>query len=396
MSILETMRIAFRALRANKLRTLLAMLGIVIGVAAVSAIMSIGDTFKGTIVGEFTKFGAASIFVMPGDVDAGPQAAMAASTLTFEDEAAVSAVVKPELSGGQIQTATFVEIESTRKMVTVMGTNEHFSELQNWPIATGRMFTKEEHDAKQPVVVVGETFRNLFFGEDADVLGKRFEFQGQEVQIVGLLKKNTMNVGMDTNNVIVLPNPVVADTLDMKRPNALMFKFKSPEEAKAAKAQIEQILVERHGTKDFSVQSQEELTKAFSSILDNVALFIGAIASISLLVGGIGIMNIMLVSVKERTREIGIRKAIGARRRDVLLQFLVESAVLALFGGLLGVLLGLLMAGGAAQALGWSFVPSLNGVAISFAVSTAIGIFFGLYPAWSASRLPAIEALRYE
>ncbi len=396
MSIKETMRIAFRALRANKLRTLLAMLGIVIGVAAVSAIMSIGDTFKGTIAGEFSKFGAASVFVMPGEVEAGPQAAMAASTLTFEDEAAVAEAVGSEYSGGQIQTAAYVEIGSTRKMVTFTGSNQHFEELQNWRIAAGRMFTKAEHDGKEPVVVVGETFRNTFFGQNADVIGKTFTFQGKEVRIVGLLQKNTMNVGVDANNVVVAPNPFLADTLDIKRPQALMFKFKSPDDAKAAKPKIEKILTDRHGTKDFSVQSQEELMKAFGSILDKVALFIGAVAGISLLVGGIGIMNIMLVSVKERTREIGIRKAIGARRRDVLLQFLVESAVLALLGGLLGVLLGMLMAGGAAQALGWGFVPSSTGVVVSFVVSTAIGIFFGLYPAWTASRLPAIEALRYE
>ena len=396
MSVMATMRIAFRALRANKLRTLLAMLGIIIGVAAVSAIMSIGDSFKGTIVGEFNRFGAASLFVMPGEVDAGPQAAMAASTLTFEDEAAVAAAVQPERSGGVIQTAAYVEVGPARKMVTVVGTNEHFEELQSWHMAAGRMFTKEEHDSAQPVAVVGETFRNTFFGEGADVIGRRFAFQGKEVQIIGLLTKNTMNIGVDMNNVIVLPNPLVAEVLDMKRPNSLVFKFGSPAEAKAAKDRVEAILKERHGTEDFSVQSQEELTRAFGSILDNVALFIVSIAAISLLVGGIGIMNIMLVSVKERTREIGIRKAIGARRRDVLLQFLVESAVLSLFGGLLGVLLGLLMAGGAARGLGWSFVPSLEGVVISFAVSTVIGIFFGLYPAWSAARLQAIEALRYE
>jgi putative ABC transport system permease protein len=390
------MRIAFRALRANKLRTLLAMLGIIIGVAAVSAIMSIGDTFKGTIVGEFNKFGAASLFVMPGEVGAGPQAAMAASTLTFEDETAVAEAVQPDRSGSVIQTAAYVEIGATRKMVSVIGTNEHFQELQSWYIAKGRMFTRAEYDAKQPVAVVGETFRDTFFGKEADVVGKTFAFQGKDVQIVGLLQKNTMNVGVDVNNVAVFPGPFVADSLDIKRPNSLVFKFKSPDAAKAAKAKVEQVLTERHGTKDFSVQSQEELTKAFGKILDNVALFIGAIAGISLLVGGIGIMNIMLVSVKERTREIGIRKAIGARRRDVLLQFLVESGVLALLGGVLGVLLGMLMAGGAARALGWDFVPSLNGVIISFVVSTAIGIFFGLYPAWSASRLPAIEALRYE
>ncbi|MDF2631376.1 MAG: macB [Symbiobacteriaceae bacterium] len=396
MSIIETVRIAFRALRANKLRTLLAMLGIIIGVAAVSAIMSIGDTFKGTIVGEFNRFGAASLFVMPGDVEAGPQAAMAASTLTFEDEAAVAAKVQPDLSGSTIQTAAYIEIGPTRKMVTVIGANEHFEQLQSWYMDAGRIFTRGEYDTAQPLAVVGVTFRDTFFGKDTDVIGKRFTFQGREVQVVGLLQKNTMNVGVDINNVVVLPSPFVSEALDIKRPNSLVFKFGSPEEAKAAKAEVEQILLDRHGNRDFSIQSQEELTKAFGSILDNVALFIGAIAGISLLVGGIGIMNIMLVSVKERTREIGIRKAIGARRRDVLLQFLVESGVLALLGGLLGVLLGMLMAGGAAGALGWTFVPSADGVVISFVVSTAIGIFFGLYPAWSASRLPAIEALRYE
>ncbi|HLN65261.1 MAG TPA: FtsX-like permease family protein, partial [Symbiobacteriaceae bacterium] len=170
----------------------------------------------------------------------------------------------------------------------------------------------------------------------------------------------------------------------------------------AVQARISALLRDRHNLAadgkedDFSIRNQSDFLSTLGETTQVFTLLLAGIAAVSLLVGGIGIMNIMLVSVKERTREIGIRKAIGARRRDVLLQFLVESGVLALLGGVLGVLLGLLMAFGAAWALGWGFVPSLNGVVLSFVVSTAIGIFFGLYPAWSASRLPAIEALRYE
>lgn len=399
MNIRETVRIAFRALRSNKLRTSLAMLGIVIGVAAVSAIMSIGATFKGTIAKEFSSFGAGTLYVIPGGA---PGAGFGGgSTLTFEDEAALAEAVKPDSSGAFIQTQAMVQVDSTGRPLPVIGSNEHFEALQNWKVAEGQIFTKAEHDAKKPVAVIGTSFRNLVFGTDADAIGQMFNLQGQDIEVIGILAEKTSSFGggggaADMNNIAILPTSLIAELLDTNRPNMMVFTFLDPKRAAAANVQIEQILTERHGGKDFTVQSPDELMKSFGTILDYIALFIGAVASISLLVGGIGIMNIMLVSVKERTREIGIRKAIGARRGDIRLQFLVESAVLSLTGGLLGVVIGLLMGLGASQAIGWEFVPSLTGILISFGVSAAIGIFFGIYPAWAASRLPAMEALRYE
>ena len=400
MNLIETVRIAFRALRANKLRTALAMLGIVIGVAAVSAIMSIGATFKGTIAAEFSSFGAGTLTVVPGG-GRGPGGAGGSggvSTLKFADEVAVTAAIQPVNSGSFTQVQALVGGRS----LPVTGANERFEALRNWKVSEGRMFTRDEHDAGQAVAVIGTTARDLLFGSGAQAIGQTFKLQGREIEVVGLLEESVSSFGGggpgggDANNLAILPNPLVVELFDIGGPTSMSFIFLDPEKAAAAKGQIEQVLTERHGGKDFTVQSPDELLSSFGTILDYIALFIGAVASISLLVGGIGIMNIMLVSVKERTREIGIRKAVGARRRDIQLQFLVESAVLSLTGGAVGVLIGLLIGAGASAVIGWTFVPSMSGIGISFAVSAVIGIFFGLYPAWSASRLPAMDALRYE
>jgi putative ABC transport system permease protein len=395
MKIWQTFRISFRALWANKLRSALAMLGIVIGVAAVIAIMSIGSTFKGQITGEFNKFGAASLFVLPGGGE-GFTSISPISTLTFEDEAALKKLPDIEYAGGYVQAALNLKADGQQATAIIIGSNEYFQELRAWKVQKGRFFDKAEIDQKAKVAVIGTTLAEKLFGKDVDPIGKTFNSQGDQIQVIGLLEKNTMNAGQDINQIAVFPISYVTEKLDVKRPSAIVLRFTSPEAAKQQKPAVEKLLLERHGEKDFSVQGQEELLSAFGRILDQIAIFIGAVAGIALLVGGIGIMNIMLVSVKERTREIGVRKAIGARPRDILLQFLVEAATLSLAGGAIGILLGLGGAAAGAHFIGWSFVPSYQAIGLSVGFSTAVGLFFGFYPAWSASRLPAVEALRYE
>jgi putative ABC transport system permease protein len=397
MNLYQTFRVAFRSLWANKLRSSLAMLGVVIGVAAVIAIMSIGSTFKGQIAGEFNKFGAATLFVMPGGGD-GLTSISPVSTLTFEDEKAIAAQPGVEMAGGMVQLSLPFKVEGLAKPVTgmILGANEHFETLRSWEVEKGRFYTKAENESKAKVAVIGTTMAKKLFGEGTDPLGKTIELQGDKLEVIGVLKEQTLNAGQDINQIAVLPIDYISAKMEITRPSMIMVRYTSPDQAKAGKAGLERLLEERHGEKDFTVQSQEELLSAFGKILDQLALFIGAVAGIALLVGGIGIMNIMLVSVKERTREIGVRKAIGARPSDILLQFLVEAAALSLVGGAIGIALGLGGAAAGAAALSWSFVPSYQAIGLAVGFSTAVGIFFGFYPAWSASRLPAVEALRYE
>ncbi|MDQ7850865.1 MAG: FtsX-like permease family protein, partial [Armatimonadota bacterium] len=301
-----------------------------------------------------------------------------------------------EKSGSFLQTSAPVLWGDQRKFVGVFGTNEHFEDLRSWRVAQGRFFTRAEVEQKAPVAVVGQGLREAMVGPDGDPVGMKLRFQNQELEVVGVLERNTLSIGVDINTILLIPNTLMADVLDMQKPSTILLRFRSPDEVARYKPEVERILTERHGVKDFTVMDQQQMLRSFSTILDNVTLFIGAVAAIALVVGGIGIMNIMLVSVKERTREIGIRKAIGARRRDILLQFLVEASLLSLTGGAVGIVLGNGMALAAARALGWSFAPSLPAVLVSSLFAAAVGIFFGFYPAWSASRLPAVEALRYE
>jgi putative ABC transport system permease protein len=395
MSVFESVRIAWRALFSNKLRTFLAVLGIVFGVASVIAIMSFGVTFKGTITGEVSKFGAGVLFVNSGDGSV--SAGLPMNLMTLEDEKALVDALPIDKSGAFVQTSSPVALPNGQpKFVLTIGANENFEDLRNWHVNTGRFFTKAEIDAKAPLAVIGESLRDALFGKDANPIGKKILFKGEEVEIIGMLQRNTLSVGADVNNLVVYPISFLAKLTGETKASGLIVRFKTPKEASVNKAKVEEILLQRHGIKDFTVQNQEELLSTFNKILDNVTLFIGAVAAIALLVGGIGIMNIMLVSVKERTREIGIRKAIGARRKDILIQFLVEATTLTVIGGVIGILTGMGMAYAGARALGWTFVPSLPAMVLGFGFSTVVGIFFGFYPAVQAARLPAVEALRYE
>ena len=407
MNLQAILKVAFRALVRNKVRSLLTTLGIIVGIAAVIAMVAVGRGATVMIQDQVKSMGNNMVIVFPGSSHTGGFRGGTGSihTLTNEDG---EEIIKESLyvhdftptvrSGGQ---ATYQE---NNWGTSVQGVNSHFQEVRNWPLAEGDFFTDSDVRIASRVCVLGKTVvDNLFQGEDP--VGKTLRIKNMPFHILGVLApKGSTAWGQDQDDTIVAPWTTVQRVLQntpFHDVGALMLELNSMDNLDIAKDQISSILRERHhlargADDDFSIMDMTEVTDTISKVSVVMTALLTAIASISLLVGGIGIMNIMLVSVTERTREIGLRMAVGAKRWDILMQFLVEAMVLSGIGGLLGVGLG----AGAALILSytakWPVLISFPYMIVALAFSAAVGIFFGFYPAWRASKLDPIEALRYE
>ncbi len=398
-------RVATASIRKNKLRALLTMLGIIIGVGAVILMVAIGSGAQGQIRQQIQNLGTNLIVVSPGSSNQGGVSRGAGSfnRLRIEDveklqrEATLLAGVSPVVStGGQI-------IGGQGNWRTrINGVSTDYTVIRAWPAASGSFFGEADLRASRRVAVIGQTVaRNLF--PDTDPVGEQIQIRNVPFRIIGVLPpKGQSAEGNDQDDVILAPYTTVRTRLSGRNfiPQILASTF-SPDDIPAAQEEIRLIMRESHGLADweeddFTVRNQADLTEAAQGTTQVMTLLLSAIASISLLVGGIGIMNIMLVSVTERTREIGVRLAIGARSRDVLTQFLVEAVVLSAVGGFLGVALGFGSARLLGSLTGWSTAISPVTVAIALLFSGAIGIFFGFYPARQAASLDPIQALRYE
>jgi putative ABC transport system permease protein len=398
-------KVATQSILKNKMRTMLTMLGIIIGVGAVIVMVAVGQGARSSIRDQINNLGTNMIVIMPGSSQQGgvSQGAGAFNTLTVKDAeklanehpglAAVSPVV---VTRGQV-------VASGRNWrTTVNGVDTGYQKIRDWGVTSGDFFGEDDVRAMRKVAVIGATVaENLFPGEDP--LGQRLQIRGVPFDVVGVLaKKGQTATGNDQDDVIVVPYTTAQTRLSgFARIPQILASTHTPAEIPAAQEEIRILMRESHrlydnDPDDFTVRNQTELAEAAESSTRVMTMLLAAIASISLLVGGIGIMNIMLVSVTERTREIGIRLAIGARGSDVLTQFLVESIVMSLLGGLVGLAFGI----GGAQLLGhitgWSTAISPLIVAIALGFSAAVGIFFGFYPARKAAALNPIEALRYE
>jgi putative ABC transport system permease protein len=398
-------KIATQSMLKNKLRTLLTMLGIIIGVGAVIIMMAIGMGAKRQIAARISNLGTNMIVITPGSTNQGgvSQGAQSMNTITLEDAktlqsqsyllAAVSPVLvtRAQVVGGAGNWRT-----------GVFGVDTGYLDIRGWPLESGVFFEDTDVQAMRKVAVLGATVaKNLFPAGDAD--GQQIRIRDEPFTVVGVLSaKGQTAQGSDQDDIILAPYTTVQNRLSgFSRIAQILANTGSPADIPAAQREITTILRETHrlGTNeadDFTVRNQSDLAQAAEGTTNVMTLLLSAIASISLLVGGIGIMNIMFVSVTERTREIGLRLALGARGSDVLVQFLVESVVISLAGGLLGVAIGFAGSAIVGKVTGWSTVISPATVALALGFAGTVGVFFGYYPARRAAALEPIQALRYE
>ncbi len=400
---------ALRNLLSNKIRSLLTMLGIFIGVGAVIAMMSIGQGAQNSITEQMSTLGTRTLYLSPGNFTENvrnPQ------NLTNSDVSAIEAlgvadIVAPTIS----QSYTISQSNGNTVNASVTGVIPDYLDLSNYEIEKGTNITQDHMDAKSMVVLIGsEISESLFSDTNSSVVGETIRISGQPYTVIGILKsKGSSNMGFSQDQVIFIPLTTAQNRLMTRQKNTVSrvsINVKTTVQIDKAQEQIETLIRDRHGIfegnpSDFTIMNTQELLDTLNSILNTFVLFLGGVAGISLLVGGIGIMNIMLVTVTERTKEIGLRKALGAKNRDILAQFLVESSVLSLVGGILGILFGLGLASliaYIATVSGTEIQASFNPLFIlgSTLFSIAIGLFFGIYPANQAARLQPVIALRTE
>jgi len=413
MNLYENIRLAIYSLVANKLRALLTMLGIIIGVAAVITLLSVGQSVESFVVAEFDGLGNNLLFVFPGQFEPGQGPVQPrGGGLTNEDVAALSDSLRaPDIIAAipQMDRLAVVTRGGSETRTNISGTTADFPEVRNFYPIAGNFFSEQDDNTSARVAVLGQTVYEALFPDGELPIGEIIKINNTNFHIVGLLEEKGGSGFNDQDNLVIIPlNTAQRRLFPSRRPDGkfrvdLIFAQAVSEERQgAAIAQIEALLRETHDIgmgdeDDFTVLSQSELIGALSQITNILTVFLSLIAGISLLVGGIGIMNIMLVSVRERTREIGLRKAVGAKRANILWQFLIEAMVLAIIGGLLGLILGvvgsLIIASFSADlqpTVAWDSVV----MAIGF--SAAVGLFFGIFPAYRAARLNPIDALRYE
>jgi len=399
----ETVKLAMSSIRRNVLRSVLTLLGIVIGVGAVIAMVTLGNGASSKVQENLAKLGSNMLIVRPGQINFGPGGASDARAFDERDVAAL----KNNLSGikGVSPTAQKqmkVVFGSLNYDATVTGTNSDYFTVQDWTIAGGRVFSDSELRAGASVCVIGATIaRELFGGQDP--LGERLRVGNFSCEVIGSMEpKGQSAFGTDQDALVVLPmrtyhRRIAGNT----KIGTISISVTEASDIARVQRDAEDVLRERRRIApgeddDFSIRDLTQILATMASTTTILTGLLGAVAAVSLLVGGIGIMNIMLVSVTERTREIGIRLAIGALERQVLTQFLVEAVVLALFGGMIGIAIGLGLAGAGAVAMDVPFTADLRVIALAFAVSALIGVIFGYFPARRAARLDPIEALRRE
>ncbi|CAN7399272.1 ABC transporter permease [Bosea sp. LjRoot90] len=410
MSLLEAIRSALSAIGANALRSALTMLGIIIGVAAVIAMVAIGSGARERVDSQIKSLGANLAIIQAGNVTQGGVrlGAGASSTLTDEDARAVAAEVEDvAASASVITTRAQAVYAGTNWSTTITATDLDFFAAREWGLAEGRLFEPEELRRGEIVAIIGQTVAKNLFGE-SDPLGQMFRIRNVPFKVIGVMAgKGQSALGQDQDDVIFVPldtgrRRIIGRNYARDRSvQTIMVKFASEEAIAPGIEQTRALLRQRHRLvedqeDDFIVRNLTEIANTATAAASTLSWLLAAVAGVSLLVGGIGIMNIMLVSVTERTREIGLRLAVGARQRDVLSQFLIEATTLATIGGAVGIALGIGAATGIARFAGWPFVISPQTILVAVGVSGLIGVFFGFYPARQAARLDPIEALRRE
>ena len=402
MRIINTIKVALRALRRNTMRSILTALGIIIGVGAVIAMVSIGNGAKAQVEAQVASLGENVITVFPGSFTTGGMRGGwgSMSTLTIDDADAIKREVANVLGvTAEMRDRAQVLANGLNWNTQIMGESPDYPSIRSWPMAEGAVFTEQDVRSVAKVAVLGKTVVDQLFS-DGDPLGKTVRIRNIPFKVVGVLAAKGFNLfGQDQDDTVVIPYTSHMKRI-ARRPNinSILVQAASAETIDKVQQDITDLLMQRRKGReqDFTVRNQVEIAQAATATSETMTLLLGAIASVSLMVGGIGIMNIMLVSVTERTREIGIRLAVGAHGRDVLLQFLIEATTLSLVGGIIGIALGVGSSQLLAAKMNWPTLTSASSIVIAFFFSAAVGIFFGFYPARKAAALDPIDALRYE
>ena len=401
------MKVAIKAIMSNKFRSFLSMLGIIIGVAAVIVMMAIGQGSKQSIRENISAMGTNIIMIRPG-ADKGMggvrQDPSSMQTLKVEDYEAIKKETKYVSYASPEVTASGQAINGNNNTSTTLyGESPEYLSIKQWEVVSGNEFTDEDIKKSSKVCIIGKTVKDELFGENVDPVGKMIRFKSIPFRVIGVLKSKGYNTfGMDQDNLIITPYTTV-----MKRVTAQTYLSSincsalTEEMTDDAIAELTAILRQQHKLKDemeddFTIRSQQEMMDTMSSTMDTVTLILVVAAAFSLLVAGIGIMNIMLVSVTERTKEIGLRMSVGARGIDISNQFLIESIIISVTGGVLGIMLGALLSTGANLLFMLPTSIPLWSIVVSFIVCTIIGVAFGYFPARKAARMDPIEAIRYE
>ena len=404
MIIGETVKVALSSIRANKLRSALTMLGIVIGVGAVIAVVALGTGAQKAVEDRINALGANVLTVYPGQSFMGGRSSDVRVSMTVDDadalrdDATLISAVVPELSRNMT-----VGYSNQNLNVSIVGTTPSFLAVKNFSVQYGKMFTTGDDAARQRYAVLGNSVPEMLNVNPASLLQQLISVGGQTFEVIGVLaKKGAAMAWQNPDEQILIPlNTARYRLMGTDRVRQISLKVREDVPLEQGMVDIERILRREHkirpgGDNDFQIRNQQEILATQQQATEVFGLLLASIAAVSLIVGGIGIMNIMLVSVTERTREIGVRRALGATRINIMSQFLIEAVVLCLMGGLVGVLVGAGTARAMSQLLGWNTLISPTAVLVAFAFSAFVGLFFGLWPARRAANLNTIDALRYE
>ncbi len=396
---------AFSALMANKMRSLLTMLGIIIGVGAVIAMVSIGMGVRNNIQQSIASLGSNMLIVMPGAENRTGVRGGAGSKTTLEDEDADA--IKAKIGGidnvsAMVSGSYQVVFGNSNWKTSVQGVSPDYMDIRSLEVESGIFITEHDMVKRNRVAVIGSTVSENLFG-GSNPVGQNIRIDNQPFKIIGVLKKKGQSsMGQDQDDVIIVPMTTAQERmLGVNYVHSINVQVSSPDIMDEVQEDIETLLRQRHHIAkgqedDFNVRNLTSLMETMDSTTAMITMLLGAVAGISLLVGGIGIMNIMMVSVTERTREIGIRKALGATFRNIMMQFLIESVVIGIIGGVIGIFMGCMLSIAVAEFFNFNTVITLLPIAVSFSFAVGTGLFFGIYPARKAAKLDPIEALRYE
>lgn len=397
MELQELIKLSLHALRANLMRSMLTMLGVIIGVFAVILLVSIGSGLQRYITNQISGLGSNLTFVIPGRVGgARTPGGQQTNKLVINDAKKLSLKLRTIADVGPVvqKTATLKYKSKADKGTSILGTTANYPDIiVNTALEEGSFFNLSQERSSAHVAVIGQTVLNNLFG-NRNPIGEKILVAGTRYTVIGVVKKRGSVFGVDQDNTVIIPIGAAQKQFGVTSVNTIYLSAKKPELVSIVKKQANELLLKRLTEDDFTLQTQEQTLETISNITNVLTLALGGIAAISLIVGGIGVMNIMLVSVTERTKEIGLRKALGAKRRDVLNQFLFEAVMLCVAGGVIGIALGL----GASYIVSLFFISDVTpwSIILAFAFSVAVGVIFGMMPAIRASKLSPIEALRYE